>query len=197
MMAVASWGREPHARPETAELHHPDRRRGCGMAACGAGAAGRDTTPASGAEAAVAERVVNTLGWQVKVLKVGREQDFDAAFQPLLREQVDALLVTTDPVFESQRDRIVALTAHHAIPTIYALREYAVAGGLMTYGASVTDMYRQAGIYVGRILNGETAADLPVVQASKFELFINLKTAKSLGIEVPPTLLAVADEVIE
>jgi putative tryptophan/tyrosine transport system substrate-binding protein len=155
------------------------------------------TTPASGAEAAVAERVVNTLGWQVKVLKVGREQDFDAAFQPLLRERVDALLVTTDPVFESQRDRIVALAAYHAIPTIYALREYALAGGLMTYGASVTDIYRQAGIYVGRILNGETAADLPVVQASKFELFINLKTAKSLGIEVPPTLLAVADEVIE
>jgi putative ABC transport system substrate-binding protein len=155
------------------------------------------TTPASEAEVAVAERVAHTLGWQVKVLGVGKELDFDAAFQPLVRERADALLVTTDPVFESQRHRIVALAAHYAIPTIYALREYAVAGGLMTYGASISDVYRQAGVYAGRILKGEKAADLPVMQASKFELCINLKTAKTLGIQVPPTLLATADEVIE
>ena len=155
------------------------------------------TTPASAAEVAVAERVAHTLGWQVKVLKVGGERDFEAAFQPLARERADALLVTTDPVFESQRDRIVALAASYATPAIYALREYALAGGLMTYGSSITDVYRQAGVYAGRILNGETAADLPVMQASKFELLINLKTAKMLSLQVPPALLAVADEVIE
>jgi putative tryptophan/tyrosine transport system substrate-binding protein len=155
------------------------------------------TTPASAAELAVAQRVAHTLGWQVKVLTVGGERDFEAAFQPLARERADALLVTTDPIFESQRDRIVALAASYTTPAIYALREYALAGGLMTYGASITDVYQQAGRYVGRILNGETAADLPVMQASKFELLINLKTAKMLGLQVPPALLAVADEVIE
>ena len=155
------------------------------------------TTPASAAEVAVAERVAHTLGWRVKVLKVGNERDFEAAFQPLARERADALLVTTDPVFESQRDRIVALAASYATPAIYALREYALAGGLMTYGSSITDVYRQAGVYAGRILNGETAADLPVMQASKFELLINLKTAKMLSLQFPPALLAVADEVIE
>jgi putative ABC transport system substrate-binding protein len=155
------------------------------------------TAPASAAEVAVAERVAHTLGWRVKVLKVGGERDFEAAFQPLARERADALLVTTDPVFESQRDRIVALAASYATPAIYALREYALAGGLMTYGSSITDVYRQAGVYAGRILKGETAANLPVIQASKFELLINLKTAKMLSLQVPPALLAVADEVIE
>jgi putative ABC transport system substrate-binding protein len=155
------------------------------------------TTPAGEAEVVVAERVAHTLGWRVKVLAVGRELDFDAAFRPLAQERADALLVTTDPIFESQRHRIVALAAHHAIPTIYALREYAVAGGLMSYGASISDMYRQAGLYAGRILNGEKATDLPVMQATKFELVINLKTAKMLGIQVSPTVLATADEVIE
>jgi putative ABC transport system substrate-binding protein len=155
------------------------------------------TTPASEAEAAVAERAAQRLGWQVKVLTVDKGSDFDAAFQPLARERVDALVVTTDPIFESQRDRIVTLTAQHAVPTIYALREYAVAGGLMSYGASISDVYRQAGLYAGRILKGEKAADLPVMQASKFDLLINLKTAKTLGIAVPPALLALADEVIE
>jgi putative tryptophan/tyrosine transport system substrate-binding protein len=154
------------------------------------------TTPASEAEVAVAERVAHTLGWQVKVLRVGKGRDFDAAFQPLVQERVDALLVTTDPFFESQRDRIVALAAHHGVPTIYALREYAVAGGLVAYGASISDVYRQAGLYAGRILKGEKAADLPVMQASKFEFVINLKTAKTLGLDVR-ALLALADEVIE
>jgi putative tryptophan/tyrosine transport system substrate-binding protein len=155
------------------------------------------TTPASEAEGAGAERAARALGWDVKALRVDAGRDVEAAFQLLARERVDALLVTTDPFFESQRDRIVALAARHAVPTIYALREYAVAGGLMSYGASINDVYRQAGLYAGRVLKGEKAADLPVMQASKFELFINLKTAKTLGIPVPPTLLAIADEVIE
>ena len=155
------------------------------------------TTPSSEAESVAAERTAHTLGWQVKVLRVGKELDFDTAFQPLVRERVDALLVTTDPIFESQRHRIVALAAQHAVPTIYALREYAVAGGLMSYGASINDVYRQAGSYVGRVLKGEKPSDLPVIQTSKFELIINLKTAKTLGIAVPAAVLALADEVIE
>jgi putative ABC transport system substrate-binding protein len=155
------------------------------------------TTPSSEAESVAAERTAHTLGWQVKVLRVGKELEFDTAFQPLVRERVDALLVTTDPIFESQRHRIVALAAQHAVPTIYALREYAVAGGLMSYGASINDVYRQAGSYVGRVLKGEKPSDLPVIQTSKFELLINLKTAKTLGIAVPAAVLALADEVIE
>jgi putative ABC transport system substrate-binding protein len=155
------------------------------------------TTPASEAESVAAERTAHTLGWQVKVLRVGKELDFDTAFQPLVGERVDALLVTTDPIFESQRHRIVALAAQHAVPTIYALREYAVAGGLMSYGASINDVYRQAGSYIGRVLKGEKPSDLPVIQTSKFELLINLKTAKTLGIAVPAAVLALADEVIE
>jgi putative tryptophan/tyrosine transport system substrate-binding protein len=113
-----------------------------------------------------AERTAHTLGWQVKVLRVGKELDFDTAFQPLVGERVDAVLVTTDPIFESQSHRIVALAARHAV-TIYALREYALAGGLMSYGASINDVYRQAGSYVGRILKGEKPSDLPVIQSSK------------------------------
>jgi len=154
-------------------------------------------TPASEAEVAVAERAAHTLGWQVKLLSVGRELDFDAAFQPLARERADALFVATDPIFESQRHRIVALAARHAIPTIYSLREYAVAGGLVTYGASITDVYRQAGLYAGRILKGENASDLPVMQPTKFELVMNLRTARALGLQIPDKLLAIADEVIE
>ncbi len=155
------------------------------------------TTPASAAEVAVAERVAHTLGWQVKVLSVGKERDFDAAFQPLARERVDALLITTDPIFESQRHRIVALAARQAVPTIYALREYVVGGGLMSYGASISDMYRQAGIYASRILKGQKPADLPIMQSTKFEFVINLNTAKAFGLSFPSGLLAIADEVIE
>jgi putative tryptophan/tyrosine transport system substrate-binding protein len=155
------------------------------------------TSPSGRAEVAVAEQAVKMLGWQMKVLSVAGEGDLDAAFAPLAGERADAIVITTDPVFESRRHEIVALAAQYALPAIYALREYPVAGGLISYGASVSDMYRQAGLYVGRILRGEKAADLPVMQASKFELVINRRSAKALGLTIPPTLLARADEVIE
>ena len=155
------------------------------------------TTPASEAESAIAAEAARALGLRVVVLRVNSDLNFDLAFRPLERERVDALLVTTDPVFESQRARVVSLAAHHALPTIYALREYAVAGGLVTYGASINDVYRQAGLYVGRVLKGEKPADLPIMRASKYELVLNLRTARTLGLQIPATLLAVADEVIE
>jgi len=110
---------------------------------------------------------------------------------------VDALLVTTNPFYEGRRDDIVALAKRHSVPVLYPWREYSVGGGLISYGTSFTESYRQAGLYVGRILKGEKPADLPVVQATKFELLVNIKTAKPLGLTVPPSILVAADEVID
>jgi putative tryptophan/tyrosine transport system substrate-binding protein len=154
-------------------------------------------SPASEVEVAFAQQAARLLGWQATVLRANGEREFEVAFLPLARERSDALLVTTDPIFESYRDKVVALATQHAVPAIYSLREYALAGGLISYGASINDVYRQAGMYVGRILKGEKPADMPVVQPTKFDLVINLKTAKALGLTVPETLLATADEVIE
>jgi putative ABC transport system substrate-binding protein len=137
------------------------------------------------AEVMHVQEAVSKLDYQLQIVRADSESDFEPAFATLVERQVDALIVTTDPFYESHRDQLIALAASHRIPAIYSLREYADSGGLVSYGASITDLYRQAGVYVGRILRGARPADLPVMEPTKFELVINLKTAKALGITVP------------
>jgi len=139
----------------------------------------------------------NTLGLQLRFLNVSNDDDFNIAFASIASEKIAALFVSGSPYFVSKRDKLVALVANQRIPAIYAWRAIAEAGGLMSYGASFTEQARQAGIYAGRILKGERAADLPVLQPTKFEFVINLKTAKALGMEIPDKLLTFADEIIE
>jgi putative ABC transport system substrate-binding protein len=137
------------------------------------------------------------MGLQIQALKASTSLEIDTAFATFGQERPDLLFVNGDPFFLSRRMQLAHLASRHAVPAIYALRDYAEVGGLMSYGTNLTDAYRQVGAYVGRLLKGAKPADLPVVQSSKFELVINHQTARMLGLTVPPTLLATADEVIE
>jgi len=137
------------------------------------------------------------LGLQLVIVRANRESEFDAAFSTVISQRAGAILVCASPFFNSRRQQLIVLASSHALPAIFEWRDFAVAGGLMSYGTSLNDAYRQAGVYAGRILKGEKASDLPVVQATKFEFIINLSTANALHLEVPPTLSARADEIIE
>jgi putative ABC transport system substrate-binding protein len=149
------------------------------------------------AQVRAVQAAARSLGQQIVVLEASSERGIETAYAAVIERRAGALLVGSDPFFSIQREQLVSLAARHAVPAVYQWRDFAVHGGLMSYGTSAPDTYRQLGLYVGRILKGDKPADLPVQQSVKVELVINLKTAKTLGITVPLTLLGRADEVIE
>jgi putative ABC transport system substrate-binding protein len=141
--------------------------------------------------------MAGTIGQRIHIANARNEDELQLAFTALTQVGADALLVTADPFFDTKRDRIVGFAARQRMPAIYQFREYSLAGGLMSYGISLPDGYRQVGIYAGRVLKGAKPADLPIYQSIKFEFVVNMKTARELGLDIPATLLARADEVIE
>lgn len=143
------------------------------------------------------QRAASSKGMQLHVVNAGKTDDFEPAFAFIAQHKVDALVVGTDPFFTSRREQIVALASHYAVPAIYEWQEFAMAGGLISYGTSLTSLYHDAGVYAGKVLKGSKPADLPIQQPTHFELVINLKAAKALGLVVPATLLAAADKVVE
>jgi putative ABC transport system substrate-binding protein len=153
--------------------------------------------PATSAEVRDVQAGARSLGLQINLLNASTGREIDVALATFVSKRPDALFVGGDPFLLGQRDQIVSLAARHAVPTTYPQREYVDAGGLMSYGTSVANGYRQAGVYTGRILRGTKPSELPVLQPTKLELAINLKAAKALGVDVSPNLLAIADEVIE
>ncbi|MGB8740818.1 MAG: ABC transporter substrate-binding protein [Xanthobacteraceae bacterium] len=155
------------------------------------------TNPAGATELAEVQSAAPRLGLRIQVVNASSENDLEIALAAVTQMQAGALLVGGDAFFNSQREKLAAIVAAHAVPAIYGVRDYVAAGGLVSYGTSISDAYRQVGIYTARILKGERPADLPVVQPTKFELVINLKAAEALRLAVPATLLATADEVIE
>ena len=155
------------------------------------------SNPAAKINVSEIQSAADDVGLDLHVLNASTAQDIDQAFGDLTRLHVAALIVSSDPFLSYRRDQIIALASRHAIPAIYGIREWVVSGGLMSYGTDYADAFRQAGVYCGKILKGAKPADLPVEQPTKFELVFNLKTAKALGLDIPPSLLARADEVIE
>jgi ABC-type uncharacterized transport system substrate-binding protein len=143
------------------------------------------------------QKAAGSLGQEIVPLNVRTASDIDQAFATLVQQRADALLLLGGNLFNVQRQQIIALAARHSVPTIYFIREFAESGGLISYGTSIGDSFHEAGIYTGRILRGEKPADMPVLQPTKLELMINLKTATALGLTIPPGVLAIADEVIE
>jgi putative tryptophan/tyrosine transport system substrate-binding protein len=154
-------------------------------------------SPAAEAQVRALQEAASAIGRQIQIANAGNDPELAAAFATLVQQRATALLVTADPFFDTRRDRIVALAGRFKLPAIYQFRDYAVAGGLMSYGISITDGYRQVGVYTGQILKGAKPADLPVQQSTNFELVINLKTANALGVKISDDLLSIADEVIE
>ena len=153
--------------------------------------------PNAASQAHDAQAAAKRLGREAHVLSASSPADIDAAFVAIKARGIDALIVATDAYFVNRTAQLVDLSRRHSVPTVYALREYVAAGGLLSYGTSVVDAYRQVGAYTGRILKGAKPADLPVLQPTKFEITINLKAAKELGLSVPDNLVALADEVFE
>jgi putative tryptophan/tyrosine transport system substrate-binding protein len=155
------------------------------------------SNPAGQPELTELDAAARQMGQRIQILNANNDSDFETVSATLAREQPGALLIGSDPFFLARRTQLVSLAARHRLPALYPLREFVMDGGLISYGTSLPDAYRQAGVYVGRILKGEKPAELPVVQSTKFELVINLKAAKAIQLDIPPTLLALADEVIE
>jgi putative tryptophan/tyrosine transport system substrate-binding protein len=155
------------------------------------------TNPNAESDTRDAQAAADTLGHELRVLTASTERDLETAFAAMVQQRVDVLLVGIDPFFRNRPEQVITLAARHAVPAIYERRDFATAGGLMSYGTDPSETGRQTGIYAGRILKGEKPGDLPVVQPTKFDLVINLSTAKALGLTVPPGVLAIADEVIE
>jgi putative tryptophan/tyrosine transport system substrate-binding protein len=155
------------------------------------------TFPAAASQLGDMQEAARTIGLQLHVLRASTDREIDTAFESVAQHRIPALAVAADPFFNTRRDKLVALAARHAVPAMYQLREYAVAGGLMSYGIDLPDVYRQSGAYAGRILKGAKPADLPVMQPTKFEFVINVKSAKALGVKLSDNLLSLADEVIE
>ena len=153
--------------------------------------------PSAASQISETQQAAHALGHQLLLLRASTDEEIDAAFAMLIQQQAAALLVNASPFFVTRAEHLIGLSARHTLPTIYFRREMADAGGLMSYGSSTTEMYGQMGVYVGRILKGEKPADLPVLQPTKFEFVINMKTAQALGLTIPPGILAIADEVIE
>jgi putative ABC transport system substrate-binding protein len=153
--------------------------------------------PTASAEAREVQSAARPVGIQINLLNASTESEIDTAFTTIVQERSGALIVGTDPLLLGQRDQLVRLAARYMLPTIYFLREFVEAGGLMSYGPNIANGYRQAGVYTGLILNGANPATLPIVRPTQFQLYLNIRTAKTLGLQIPPLLLALADEVIE